>query len=110
MPMWSHLLTKLISRCQLDWRVRRESKRIAREIYPVLWENVRRKMTGLNEKELHAYAKVRAAQLSQEQIDSLMQAEPHLPGVFASRLLVKATNRALRLITANLANTRRSAA
>ena len=110
MPIWPKPLTKLVSRLQLDRRSRRESKRIAREIYPTLWENVRRKMAGSSEKGLHDYAKVRAAQLSQEHIDSLMQAEPHLSGAFATSVLVKSTERALKMIQSNLASARRSAA
>ena len=110
MSVWPQSLARLVSQCQLDQRVRRESKRIAREIYPVLWENVRRKMASSSEKELHAYAKVRAAQLSQEHIDSLMQAEPGLSGAFAASVLVKSTERGLKMIQSALASARRSAA
>jgi hypothetical protein len=109
MPNWPRPLTKLISRLQLNWRIRREAKRIAREIYPSLWENVRRKVASSNEKELHAYAKLRAAQLSQVRIDSLMLAEPNLSGAFAAQLLVASINRAMRLVLATLASARRSA-
>jgi hypothetical protein len=110
MPVWPRPVASLISNYQLNRWISRESKRIAGEIYPSLWESVRRKMADSSAKELNAYAKVRTAQLSQERIDALMLAEPHLSGAFASRLLVSCTDRALRQLAVNLTNARRSAA
>lgn len=104
------MLKNIFSKLRLARRIRRESKRIAGEIYPTLWENVRRKVASSTQKELHTYAKVRAAQLSQERIDTLMLAEPHLSGAFATRLLVASTDRAMRLVLATVASARRSAA
>jgi hypothetical protein len=110
MPVWPNPVVRLISSYQLNRRISRESKRIAGEIHPALWESVRRKTAGSSGKELNAYAKIRTAQLSQERIDALMLTEPHLSGAFASRLLVSSTNRALKLLAMNLANASRSAA
>jgi len=110
MQIWPPSFARFVSRCQLDRRVKREAKRIAGEIYPALWESVRRKMAGSSEKELRAYAKVRAAQLSQLQIDALMQPEPHLSGAFATRVLIQSTERALRMIQVAVEAAHRSAA
>jgi hypothetical protein len=92
------------------WRAEWRSFRIARMIYPVLWENVRRKIPILNGTELAEYARVRAAQLAQEQVDDIMQANPALSGAFATQLLLKTTDRAVDAVLAAVAKARRSAA
>jgi hypothetical protein len=88
----------------------REALTIAREISPALWENVRRNIAGATQNDLAAYAKVRAAQLCQERIDELMQANPALPGVYATQLLLYATDRAVARTLAAAANATKSAA
>ena len=60
--------------------------------------------------DLTEYAKVRAAQLAQEQVDVIMQANPALSGAFATRLLLKSTERAVNLVLEAVANARRAAA
>ena len=60
--------------------------------------------------DLTEYAKVRAAQLAQEQVDVIMQANPALSGAFATRLLLKSTDRAVNLVLEAVANARRAAA
>lgn len=67
-------------------------------------------MASTSEKELSAYAELRAAQLSQECIDSFMQADRSLSGSFAARLLIKSAGRATALVLAEVARTRRSTA
>ena len=110
MARWPQSLVAALGRWRLELLINREAMRIAREIYPLLWENVRRKIAGASEKDLAAYAKVRAAQLSQERIDGRMLANPALPGAYATKLLVKATDRALGLVLEAAADARRSAA
>jgi hypothetical protein len=110
MAQWPHSVVSAIGRWRLKWRASRESVIIAREIYPTLWENVRRKIASTSEIDLTAYAKMRAAQLSQERVDSLMQANPALSGTFATQLLLKATGRATDLVMAAVTSARRSAA
>ena len=98
-----------MGRWRLERRMNREAAKIAGEIYPALWENVRRKIASASETELTAYAKVRAAQLSQERIDARMQADPALSGAYATQLLIKATGLATVQVLAEV-NARRSAA
>jgi hypothetical protein len=92
------------------WRAEWRSVRIARTIYPTLWENVRRKIPNTSGTELAEYANVRAAQLAQEHVDSIMQANPTLSGAFATRLVAKSTERAVSSVLAAVANARRAAA
>ena len=101
-----HSIGSVIDRWLAEWR----SVRIARAIYPTLWENVRRKIPHTSTTELTEYAKVRAAQLAQEQVDAIMQANPALSGAFATRLLLKSTQRAVTSVLAAVANARRAAA
>ena len=110
MANWPHSVVLAIGRWRLEWRIQRESAAIARKVYPVLWENVRRKIAGMSETDLIDYAKVRAAQLSQERVDCLMQSNPELSGAFATRLLLKSTGLATALVLSAVANARRSAA
>jgi hypothetical protein len=110
MAKWPHSVVSAIGRWRLEWRTTRESVIIAREIYPTLWENVRRKLATTSDNDLTVYAKVRAAQLSQERVDSRMQANPALSGAYATQLLLKATDRATDLVVAAVASARRSAA
>jgi hypothetical protein len=110
MASWPHSVVLAIGRWRLEWRIQRESAVIAREIHSALWESVRRKIAGLSENDLTDYAKVRAAQLSQERVDCLMQADPELSGAFATRLLLKSTERATELVLSAVASARRSAA
>jgi hypothetical protein len=107
---WPKSVGATISNWRVEWRLQREALKISREIYPTLWENVRRKIANTSEKELSAYAELRAAQLSQERIDSLMQAEMSLSGAFAARLLVKSAGRATTLVLAEVTRARRTAA
>ena len=90
------------------WRVEWRSMRVSRIIYPALWENVRRKIPATNRTELDEYAKVRAAQLVQEQVDAIMRANPALSGAFATRLLHKSTQRAVKVVSEAAANARRN--
>ena len=92
------------------WRAEWRSVRIARTIYPTLWENVRRKIPSTSGTDLTEYAKVRAAQLAQEQVDAVMQANPALSGTFATRLLLKSTERAVNSVLEAVSNARRAAA
>ena len=92
------------------WRAEWHSVRIARTIYPALWENVRRKIPNSSGPNLTEYAKVRAAQLAQEQVDVMMHANPALSGAFATWLLLKSTDRAVKLVLESVANARRAAA
>ena len=92
------------------WRAEWRSVRIARTIYPALWENVRRKIPDTSGTDLMEYAKVRAAQLAQEQVDDIMQANPALSGAFATRLLLRSADRAVHLVLDSVANARRAAA
>jgi hypothetical protein len=107
---WSRSIISAIARWHLQCQIRREAMRIAREIYPSLWESVRRKIASSSVHDLTAYAEVRAAQLSQEQVDSLLRANPALSGAFATQVLLKATDRATDLVVAAAASARRSAA
>jgi len=101
-----HSITSVFDRWRAEWR----SVRIARIIYPSLWENVRRKIPNTSGTELMEYAKVRAAQLAQEQVDAIMQAKPALSGAFATRLLLKSTDRAVNSVLEAVADARRAAA
>ena len=87
------------------WRAAWQSVRIARMIYPVLWENVRRKIPGARgTTDLTEYAQVRAAQLVQEHVDIMMQSDPALSGAFATQLLNRSTDRAVKLVSEAAAN------
>jgi hypothetical protein len=97
-----HCIASVFDRWRAEWR----SIRIARTIYPTLWENVRRKIPDTNGTDLAEYAKVRAAQLSQEQVDVIMQANPALSGAFAAHLLLKSTDRAVNSVLDAVANAR----
>jgi hypothetical protein len=99
-------ITSIFDRWRAQWR----SVRIARTIYPALWESVRRKIPNTNETDLAEYAKVRAAQLAQQQVDVIMQANLALSGAFATRLLIKSTDRAVNLVLEAVTNARRAAA
>ena len=101
-----HSITSVFDRWRAEWR----SVRIARTIYPPLWENVRRKIPNTSGTELTEYAKVRAAQLAQEQVDAIMQANPALSGAFATQLLLRSTDRAVNSVLEAVANARRAAA
>ena len=101
-----HSIASVFDRWRAEWR----SVRIARTIYPPLWENVRRKIPNTSGTELTEYAKVRAAQLAQEQVDAIMQANPALSGTFAMRLVLKSTERAVNSVLEAVANARRAAA
>ena len=101
-----HSIASVFGRRRAEWR----SVRIARAIYPTLWENVRRKIPDTSGTDLAAYAKVRAAQLAQEQVDVIMQANPALSGAFATRLLLKSTDRAVNYVLGAVASERRAAA
>jgi hypothetical protein len=107
---WQYSIASAFERLRAEWRIKRESVRIARTIYLPLWENVRRKIPGTSVSDLTVYAKVRAAQLAQEQVDAIMQANPELPGAFATRLLLKSTARAVDSVLNAVANARRAAA
>jgi hypothetical protein len=107
---WQYSIASAFERLRAEWRIKRESVRIARTIYPPLWENVRRKIPGTSGSDLTVYAKVRAAQLAQEKVDVIMQANPALSGTFATRLLLKSTDRAVDSVLAAVANARRAAA
>jgi hypothetical protein len=110
MAGWKHSAVAAIGRWRLDRKMNREALTIAREISGALWENVRRKIAGATENDLAAYAKVRAAQLCQERVDELMQANPAVPGVYATQLLLKTTDRAVAMALAAAANATKSAA
>ena len=101
-----HSIASVFDRLRAEWR----SVRIARTIYPTLWENVRRKIPNTSGTKLMEYAKVRAAQLAQEQVDVIMQANPALSGAFATRLLLKSTDRAVNSVLEAVADARRAAA
>ena len=101
-----HSIASVFDRWRAEWR----SVRIARNIYPTLWENVRRKIPNTSGTELTEYAKVRAAQLAQEQVDAVMQANPALSGAFATRLLLKSTDRAVNSVLEAVADARSAAA
>ena len=101
-----HSIATLFDRWRAEWR----AVRIARTIYPALWENVRRKIPATSGTELTEYAKVRAAQLAQEQVDAIMQANPALSGAFATQLLLRSTDRAVNYVLGAVANARRAAA
>jgi hypothetical protein len=101
-----HSIASLFDGWRAEWR----SVGIARTIYPTLWENVRRKIPNTSGTELAEYANVRAAQLAQEQVDAIMQANPALSGTFAMRLVLKSTERAVNSVLEAVANARRAAA
>ena len=101
-----HSIASLFDGWRAEWR----SVRIARTIYPTLWENVRRKIPNTSGTDLSEYAKVRASQLAQEQVDVVMQANPALSGAFATRLVLKSTDRAVSYVLGAVANARRAAA
>lgn len=101
-----HSITSVFDRWRAEWR----SVRIARMIYTALWESVRRKIPGTSAAELTEYAKVRAAQLAQDQVDVIMHANPALSGAFATRLLLRSTDRAVDSVLEAVANARRAAA
>jgi hypothetical protein len=101
-----HSIASVFDRWRAEWR----SARIARNIYPTLWENVRRKIPNTSGTDLTEYAKVRAAQLAQEQVDAIMHANASLSGAFATRLLLKSTDRAVYAVLEAVANVRRAAA
>jgi hypothetical protein len=101
-----HSIASVFDRWRAEWR----SVRIARAIYPALWENVRRKIPITSGSDLTEYAKVRAAQLAQQQVDAVMQANPELSGAFATRLLLKTTDRAVNSVLEAVADARRAPA
>ncbi len=104
-------ISSAIQRWQLRRRVNRAAKKIAREIYPELWENVRRKLTPkINHAEVASYARVRAAQLSQERVDLLMQANLEFSGDLASRVVVRSAEIATGLVVSAASNLPRVAA
>jgi hypothetical protein len=105
-------LASTFERLRTEWRIKCESGRIARKIYPALWESVRRKITDTTaiENDLIAYAKVRAAQLAQEHVDAIMKVNPALSGIFATELLLTTTDRAVNSVLKAVANARRPAA
>jgi hypothetical protein len=109
MDVW---LASMFERWRTEWRIKRESVRIARKIYPSLWESVRRKITDTAsvESDLIPYAKTRAAQLAQEHVDAIMKVNPALSGTFATQLLLTTTERAVNSVLEAVANARRSAA
>ena len=110
MEAWGQGVVAVIGRWRLERRIHRESMRIAGEIYPALWESVRRKIASVSRQELAAYAKIRAAQLTQEKVDALMQENVTLTGEFAARLLLLSTEQAARQALAAAASLRRPAA
>ena len=107
---WQYSIASAFERLRAEWRIMRESVRIARTIYPALWENVRRKIPHTSATDLTEYAKVRAAQLAQKEVNAVMQANPSLSGTFATRLLLKSTDRAVNSVLEAVANARRAAA
>lgn len=107
---WPQSLWSAIRRWLLKRRISRHSKEITQEIYPSLWENVRRKVATASAEDLAAYASVRAAQLAQERVDSIMSAEPSLSAEFATSLLLQSTERATKLVLGTAATVLRSAA
>ena len=107
---WQYSITSAFERLRAEWRIKRESVRIARTIYPPLWENVRRKIPNRSGSDLTVYAKARAAQLAQEHVDFILQTNPALSGAFATRLLLKSADRAVDSVLDAVANARRAAA
>src|SRR6478752_7133778 len=101
-----HSFASVCDRWRAEWRL----VRVARTIYPTLWESVRRKIPSTSGTDLAEYAKVRAAQLAQEQVDGIMQANPALSGAFATRLLLKSTDRAVHSVLEAVADARSAAA
>jgi hypothetical protein len=106
MDGFQNSIASLFDRWRAEWR----SVQIARTIYPALWESVRRKIPHASTTDLAGYAKVRAAQLAQEQVDVIMQANPALSGAFATHLLLKSTDRAVNIVLEAVAKARRAAA
>jgi hypothetical protein len=106
MDGFQHSIASLFDGWRVEWR----SVRIARSIYPALWESVRRKISNPNVTDLTQYAQVRAAQLAQEQVDLIMQADPSLSGAFATRLLRRSAERAVNAILKAIMDARRAAA
>ena len=102
---WSHWTVSALTRWRLEWRVKRESARIARVIYPALLESVRRKLPSTSLAELTEYAGVRAAQLSQERVDSIMRGNSELPGTFATRILLKSVEQSTNSVLAAVKST-----
>ena len=100
-----HSIVSVFDGLRAEWR----SFRIARTIQPSLWENVRRKIPNTSATELTEYAKVRAAQLAQEQVDAIIRGNPAMPGAFATRLVVRSTERAVNAVMEAVANARRAA-
>jgi hypothetical protein len=107
---WQHSIASAFEHLRAEWRIKRESVRVARTIYPALWESDRRKIPDTNRTELTAYTSVRAAQLAQVEVDVIMRANRTLPGSFATRLLSKSADRATNLVIDAVANARRAAA
>jgi len=110
MDGWRYSIASAFEHLWAELRIERQSVRIARLIFPSLWESVRRKIPDNSETALAAYARVRAAQLAQEQVGVIMQANSALSGAFATRLLTKSTARAVNKVLDAVASARRSAA
>ena len=101
-----YYVTSLFDRWRSEW----QSARIARRIHPALLESVRRKIPDTSATDLKGYAEVRAAQLAQEHVDLIMQANPAQSGAFATRLLIKSTERAVKSVLDAIVIPRRTAA
>lgn len=100
-----------LSRWRAAWAINRASVKMAEEVYPCLWENVRRKVATCTTRELTEYANVRAAQLCYAKLDQFMIADETRSGEFASSLIARSTARLVATVLAAVAvQTRRSAA
>jgi hypothetical protein len=100
--LWTRFAT-WIQTLRFNLRARRESRRIATQIQPKLWEDVRRKLPGTSRQELANYAQVRAAQLIQPRVDALLTRHRALPGLFGTLLLTRTTERAVEGIMRSVA-------
>lgn len=94
--MQRSIISSWIANWRTDRQVKRESVRISQAIYPTLWEDVCRKLPTSSRTELAEYANIRAAQLVQPHVDTLVKQYTNLDGVFGSVLVVKSSERAVR--------------
>ena len=108
MKQWP--LLQLLGNWKRNRRLKRIARQIASNVYPSLWEHVRRKLADSSDSDLLAYAKVRAAQLSQPSVDTVMQDDPTLSGAFATELLLRSTELATARVSTALAGARRRTA
>ena len=79
MDGWQYSIVSAFERLRAEWRIKLESVRIARMIYPALWESVRRKIPDTSETDLNVYAKMRARSSPRNKSTSSCRLIRHYP-------------------------------